>query len=115
MGCIVRARCRCGYRVRWLHIDCGSSGPAVRFPCLCAACRKVAVVDLLVAAACPECGGETVPVDATQEADAVGNEFFSSFLEDGRGKRHTLNDGAYPCPRCGENRLHFKEEPGLWD
>ena len=114
MGAIVDAECECGYQAPGLQLGCGFEGPALRFPCLCARCRKVVVVDLLVSAACPKCGTQTVPVDDAQPPVDAGAELFSSSQADQAGRRHTLYYGRYSCPKCGRQQLRFMEV-GLWD
>ena len=118
MGSMVRAECLCGFE-RGVRIGGGmlNSGGRCGFPCLCGGCHDLVEVNLLAKRMkCPDCGsGEVVPYDDPSLAGSPGKEEVAGWNMRGKGGRKlSLTDGNYKCPRCGRMALRF-EAYGFFD
>ena len=120
MGSSVEAKCECGYRASVL-VGVGMLGPRPDYsPGMCRQCGKVVAVDVSAEEwRCERCGGpvEVYGASATAWRPHVlrGSENDPErivFL----AADEVLRKGVkYPCPRCGQVALTFRDGMMLWD
>ena len=138
MGQIVIASCNCGYKEKF---PVGGGRANFRtlclFPCLCRACNRLVVANLLpmqpkprtwldywsrptvtksLPPACPQCQCENiVPYDHPELCEQQGSRIVISWkLASQLDRELRLTDGFYFCSLCDTYQLRF--EAGLcWD
>ena len=120
MGSSVEAKCACGYRASVL-VGVGMLGPRPEYaPGLCRRCGEVVAVDVSAEEwRCGHCGGSVEVYGAS--ATAWRSRALSGSEEDPERivfprADEVLRMGVkYPCPKCGQVALVFRDGMMLWD
>lgn len=115
-GILAEASCPCGYHLERLPLFGGFANfrTVCLFPALCRDKGSLVLINLLDPgtrpASCPT--GPLASLADPAVAPVDGESVAEWRLADNRVIR--LLGGGYPCPRCGQMTLHFRQT-GFWD
>jgi hypothetical protein len=117
-GNILEAHCTCGYAKTGLFVFAGKANyrNACMMPAMCKTTGEIVLVNILAdpksssACAMEEVavygGHDLTPLKATRD--------IAVWSVQSLGVTVKITDGYYPCPRCGNDSLRFRQV-GFWD